>query len=421
MTRARVPLCLLNTALPVDSEGFACVDIDIDGDRISAIAPSQSAERGSNLPLVDLAGQIVLPCFVDAHVHLDKGQIWPRAANPDGSFGGAVDAVQRDRAAHWSAEDLRKRMEFGMRCAYAHGTIAMRTHIDSVGDQIGISWPVFAALRDRWRGRIDLSASPLFSIELALDSAHMAEVLRTVKAYGHTLGAVTYPIPQLSQGLDRIFRLAADNGFDLDFHVDETNDISASSLAIIAATALKFRFQGRILAGHCCSLALQDDTEARRTIELVAAAGISVVSLPMCNSYLMDRSPGRTPRWRGVTVLHELRAAGITVMIASDNTRDPFYAYGDLDMLEVLREGTRILHLDHPFADWSRAVTCSPATAIGRDHFGKLATGSGADLVVFRARSFTELLARPHTERGVIRGGRAIEVSIPEYTDLLEN
>jgi cytosine deaminase len=38
--------------------------------------------------------------------------------------------------------------------------------------------------------------------------------------------------------------------------------------------------------------------------------------------------------------------------VASDNTRDPFYAYGDLDMLEVYRNGTRIVHFDHPVADW---------------------------------------------------------------------
>ena len=40
-----------------------------------------------------------------------------------------------------------------------------------------------------------------------------------------------------------------------------------------------------------------------------------------------------------------LKAAGVPVMVASDNTRDPFYAYGDLDMIEVMREATRILHL----------------------------------------------------------------------------
>ncbi len=75
----------------------------------------------------------------------------------------------------------------------------------------------------------------------------------------------------------------------------------------------------------------------------------------MCNMFLQDRQAGRTPRWRGVTALHELSDAGVNVMIASDNVRDPFYAYGDLDMLEVWREAVRILHLDYPFARWAPA------------------------------------------------------------------
>ena len=120
-----------------------------------------------------------------------------------------------------------------------------------------------------------------------------------------------------------------------------------------------------MLVGHCCSLARQVDDVARRTLDKVAKAGISVVSLPMCNLYLQDRrTDGTTPRWRGVTLVHEMKARGIKVAIASDNTRDPFYAYGDLDMLEVFRRGTRILHLDHPFADWPAAVDC----VTGRDH-----------------------------------------------------
>jgi cytosine deaminase len=43
----------------------------------------------------------------------------------------------------------------------------------------------------------------------------------------------------------------------------------------------------------------------------------------MCNMYLQERTPGRTPRWRGVTLLHELKDAGIEVSIASDNCRRP--------------------------------------------------------------------------------------------------
>ncbi len=93
----------------------------------------------------------------------------------------------------------------------------------------------------------------------------------------------------------------------------------------------------------------------------------------MCNLYLQDRrTDGTTPYWRGVTLLHEMKARGIKVAVASDNTRDPFYAYGDLDMLEVYRMATRILHLDHPVADWPAAATATPAEIMGLDGAGRL-------------------------------------------------
>ncbi len=85
----------------------------------------------------------------------------------------------------------------------------------------------------------------------------------------------------------------------------------------------------------------------------------------MCNMYLQSRGTATTPRNRGVTLLHELAARGVNVLVASDNTRDPFYAYGDLDLVEVYREATRIAHLDHPVGDWPRAVTSAPAEGAG--------------------------------------------------------
>ena len=42
-------------------------------------------------PPVDVKGAMALPAFVDAHTHLDKGHIWPRASNPDGTFMDAGD------------------------------------------------------------------------------------------------------------------------------------------------------------------------------------------------------------------------------------------------------------------------------------------------------------------------------------------
>lgn len=418
LTNARAPLCLIDGGgLAGDRDGLARIDIAVEQGRIASILPVGTPVLDAT-PALDLDGGIVLPRLVDCHVHLDKGHIWPRRRNPDGTFMGALENVLADREANWSAADVRGRMDFGLRCGLAHGTAAMRTHIDSLGKQIGITWPVLAELRAEWSGRIALQASPLFGIQFALDAAHMRAVTDAVKTHGDAIfGCVTYMIPDLDAALDIVFRIAIENGFDLDFHVDETSDPQARSLGHIAEAALRHRFSGKILCGHCCSLAVQAPDDEARIVAKVREAGIAVVSLPMCNMYLQDRAPGRTPRWRGVTALHELKAAGVPVMIASDNTRDPFYAYGDLDLIEVFREGTRILQLDHTGADWANAIARTPAQAMGAPN-GVLAAGGPADLILTRARDWTEFFARPQSDRTVLVDGKAIDTTLPDHREL---
>ncbi|CAM5777178.1 amidohydrolase [Labrys miyagiensis] len=408
---ATVPACLVGLhGLGSDQDGLARIGLSIENGRIAAIGPA------GEVPGALTAG-MAFPTFVELHTHLDKGHIWPRRRNPDGTFFGALDNVTLDREANWSASDVTARMDFALRCAYAHGTSAIRTHLDSIGKQIGISWPVFTEIREKWADRIELQAVALFSIEHVSDRAHMSEVTAAVRDHDGIMGGVTYMVPELDQNLDTLFRLAADNGLDLDLHVDETQDPASRSLRHIAEAALRHRFAGQVTVGHCCSLARQDGEEIRQTIGKVAEAGIAVVSLPMCNMYLQDRSSGRTPRSRGVTLLHELKAAGVKVSVSSDNTRDPFYAYGDLDALEVFREASRIAHFDHPFGDWPAAITATPASVMGVDA-GRLRVGGSADFVLFKARSWTELLSRPQSDRVVVRKGRVIDTTLPDYEEL---
>jgi cytosine/creatinine deaminase len=414
---ARVPLCLLEGPFADAGEGLARVDIEIAGGRIVGVQPAGSQPQPADAARIDQAGGQVWPGLVDLHTHLDKGHIWPRAENPDGTFAAALDAVERDRRAHWSAGDVRARFEFGLRCAHAHGTVAIRTHLDSRPPQHRISWPVFSELRAEWADRIALQA---VSLVLPEDMAGPfgTEIADLVAAAGGVLGCVTFMMPDLDLALDRIFRLAAGRGLDLDFHVDECLDPAARSLHHIAQAALRHRFAGKIVCGHCCSLGVQEPDEALRTLDLVAQAGIAVVSLPMCNLYLQDRVPGRTPRRRGVTLLHELAARGIPVALASDNCRDPFYGYGDHDLLEVFREAVRIAHLDRPVGAWPAAVTRTPAQIMRFPRCGWIAVGAPADLVLFRARHWSELLSRPETDRIVLRAGRPIDASPPDYREL---
>ncbi|HET6468917.1 MAG TPA: cytosine deaminase [Geminicoccaceae bacterium] len=414
LERARLPACLLaeDTGAPVDADGLAVVDIEIRGGVMAAVLPA--APRGSGG--VDLAGRMVWPSPVDMHTHLDKAHIWPRAANPDGSFAAALATVQQD-AANWQAPDLRRRMDFALRSAFANGTAAVRTHLDSIPPQGTITWPVFAELRQSWAGRVALQG-----VALALPESWRGGEGRAlaglVAEHGGSLGSFPLMTPELDADLDVLFGLALDLGLELDFHVDETGDPAARSLRHIALAALRHRFPHRIVCGHCCSLARQPEDEVRRTLDLVAEAGISVVGLPMCNMYLQDRAPGRTPRWRGVTLAHEIRARGIPFAVASDNCRDPFYAYGDLDMHEVFREAVRILHLDHPLGDWPAAVTSAPAHIIGLPRYGRIGPGLPADLVIFEGRRWSEVLSRPESRRTVLRAGRPIDTTPPDYAEL---
>ena len=420
LANARIHASLTTAALEAtDAEGFALTDITIADGRVTSIAPRGDAPPPPDA--IEMKGRIVLPCFVDCHTHLDKGHIWPRKPNPDGSFLGALDSVGQDREARWSAADVEARMEFSLRCAFAHGTSAIRTHLDSIHPQEAISWPVFEAMRDRWAGRIALQAACLIGVERVREVEWFTGLADRVMRSRGVLGAVTYMMPDLPELLDRMFALSIERGLDLDFHADETDAVDAISLKLIAEAALRNRFEGRILVGHCCSLALQPDDDVLDTLDKVARAGMAVVSLPMCNMYLQDRRhDGTTPRWRGVTLLHEMKARGIPVAVASDNTRDPFYAYGDLDMLEVYRMATRTLHFDHPVADWPRTVASTPADIMRLPDAGRIAVGGTADLVIFRGRSLTELLSRPESDRIVIRDGAVVERMVPDYAELDE-
>ncbi|MBT1158452.1 cytosine deaminase [Aminobacter anthyllidis] len=406
----------------IDTAGYFLADVTVEHGRILATTPARSRSietSGDNVISIDAGGRVALPTFIDCHTHLDKGHILPRTPAANGTFEGALAATRADRTANWSAGDVTKRMDFALRSAFHYGTAAIRTHIDSQPPQGHISWPAFMELRQHWRGRIDLQASCLFPIDMARDDAFLDRITQHVVNAGGTLGAVAYPAPDIDHLLDKMFLKAAQHGLDLDFHADETADPAADGLRRIAEAARRTSFAGNVLVGHCCSLAMQEEAVADATLDKVAAAGVAVVSLPTCNLYLQDRRPnGTTPRWRGVTLLHEMRRRGIPVALASDNTRDPFHSYGDLDMLDTFRLGTRVLHLDHPAGDWIRAVTTTPAGIMGLEGKGCIAEGQPADFILFEGRSWSEVLSRAESNRIVIRDGAPVVTSLPAYAEL---
>ncbi|WAL60119.1 cytosine deaminase [Thermocoleostomius sinensis] len=449
LTNAHVPVALLEEpsltqTLQSTRDGLVCVSLEVESGRIVQIQPNTIAVPAS-VPAIDLQRRIVFPCFVDMHTHLDKGHTWERSPNLAGTFDHALTVVQKDSEQYWNADDVFRRMEFGLKCSYAHGTKALRTHIDAFGNQADISLEVFQSLRDEWRDRLTLQAVSLVSLDY-FQTPQGEKLADQIAEVGGLLGGLPMMSEELDKQLDRVFELAKERNLDLDFHTDESGNPNTITLRRVAAAALRHDFPGQIVCGHCCSLAVQSPTEIMKTLTLVKQAGIGIVSLPMCNLYLQDRNqsaswgwiqdgetnrsasnpdasrlasfPSLTPRWRGVTLLHELKHQGIPVAVASDNCRDPFYAFGDHDVLEVYTQATRIEHLDAPYGDWCCTVTMTPADLMGLSEAGRIAASQPADLIVFKARYYSELFSRSQHDRIVLRNGQPIDTTLPDYSEL---
>jgi cytosine deaminase len=444
LLNAHVPAPLLAEPDLADAvDELALVHLEINQGVITQIMPaSQSAaieDFAPELPSLDLRRGLVWCCCVDLHTHLDKGHIWRRTANPVGNFDTALTQTQADRDRYWQSQDVYRRMEFGLKCSYAHGTQAIRTHIDSFGAQAEISLEVFKSLRQAWADRLTLQAASLVSLDYFLTPAgeRLADQIAEV---GGVLGGLPQMGDSLEQQLDRVFELAQERQLNLDFHTDESGDPSEITLQHVAEAALRHQFTGQIVCGHCCSLAVQSSAQVLKTLELLKQAEIGIVSLPMCNLYLQDRNQQasqhfaqailgdrlahleqfktQTPRWRGVTLVHELKQSGIPVAFASDNCRDPFHAYGDHDGWEVFTQSVRIAQLDAPYSNWCESVTTIPANLMGLPTAGRIGVGLPADLILFKARYFSELLSRSQHDRIVLRRGQPIDTTLPDYAEL---
>ena len=425
LTRARVPVSVLPPGFapqpPDPVEPWVACDLTIDAGSISAVSP-EGTPPPAGAVVKDLGGSLVFPAFIDTHVHLDKTHTWFRAPNRSATFWEALEVLGRDKD-FWTHADLKRRAEFAMRCAWAHGTRVIRTHVDTGPAGSEVSHAFMAELRETWRGRIDLQTVSLTGTNLYSESCAETITRIPIKYGASALGGFSLMTPNLPQLLDRQLAVAAEHGIGIDLHVDENGDPNAEVLRAVAEAVLRTKFPYPVVCGHCCSLAVQPPERRRSTIALVKEAGVRVISLPLCNLYLQDRKGAafpRSPHWRGLAPLHDLMDAGVAVACASDNVRDAFYAFGDYDMAEVYSQAVRIAHLDTRLAESVGTVTSQAASIINATGYGVVAPGAQARLVVFEGRSFSDLLSRPTAPRLLVDNEVVHTPEIPSYRELAQ-
>lgn len=393
------------------------VQIRIEGGKITGIL-SAGAAAAPGATVENLGGAVVSPRFLDAHTHLDKAHTWFRAPNKSGTFGEAIEVLGQDKQ-HWTEEDVYARADYALRCAYAYGTTALRTHIDTGLPWAERSYKAMEQLRRAWSGRVELQTVSLAGVDAYAgpDGAALADLpLR----YGSSaIGGMPVMNPELDTQLDALLRLAKERQTDVDLHVDESGDTGALTLLAVAEAVIRNDFPGKVVCGHACSLAVQEPALQAKVLHRVKEAGIAIISLPLCNLYLQDRrDAGQTPYWRGITLINEFMDQGTPTACASDNIRDAFYAYGDLDMFEVLIASIRIAHLDNQLSRSPLVATRGPAEIMRLRDYGYLAEGLPARFIAFESRTFSEWLSRPCQGRRLFERDGWICPGLPSYAEL---
>ena len=416
LVNASVPPALLEgldrTAAPVA--------LLVDQGHIAAIERRPTTEAAQ----FDLDGATVLTRFVDPHVHLDKGDLLAMGLQPADTLMDAVAAARADYV-QWTEDELRQRIDFGLRTALAHGTRALNTYCDWSEPDGPLAWQVLQASRDTWRGRIELLLTALVDVADFAQEDKASIISHAVAAGGGRLGLFVYPGAD-PRALRRAFECAARHGLAMDIHADEHLDPPVTQLDLIAELAREFGLGARTVCSHACVLQMLAASERNRVLDAVAEAGVSLVCLPYTNLYLQDsaRTPNgdrATPRRRGILPVHEARSRGIPLAFGSDNHRDPFFPGGDLDPLQLLALATLTAQIDAPLRDWVDTITSSPARFLGLAWDGVLRPGAPADLVIHPGRNSAEVLGRVASGRRVLRAGQplaATEARLPDFREL---
>lgn len=383
--------------------------LELKDDRIAAVAPEQDAAVGTGE--LDAAGGLVLPSFIDLHLHLDLA--YSLDLVPPNQSGTLVEAIGLYAAAKesFTPTSVCERAVRAIEDEIAFGTGAIRNHVD-VGQTAGLRLceGVLAA-REKTKDRIDIQIVTFPQDGVIRDPGAIDRMREAMRMGCDLVGGIAHyeRTPTDSQRqIELLFDLAEEFDADIDCHIDETDSPESRCVEYLAAETIKRGWQGRVTASHVCALASYEPVHAAKVVALLAEAQVHVVTNPGVNLHLQGRFD-TYPKRRGLTRVRQLMTAGVNVSAGQDCIKDPFYPFGTGQMLEVAH---LLAHADHlsSVSQIERvmdAITVNPARAMRRTDYG-LEPGCRADLVVLPVESVHEAIRLRPRPTAVLKAGRRV-------------
>jgi cytosine deaminase len=382
-------MILANARLP--QGGLA--DVEIAGRLIAALHTPGSADRPGER--IDLKGALLLPAFVDGHIHLDKTH-WgaPRLPHFEGhSVRERIAAERIER--HRVALPIEARASALIRTLIANGTTRTRSHVD-IDNDVGLAnLEAVLRVREAYRDWIDIQLVAFPQSGVTTEKG-APDLLAAALAAGADLIGGLDPAGfdnDVKGQLDIVFGLAERFGKGIDIHLHDSGKTGAAELRDIADRTIAAGMQGRVAVSHAFALGSIGPDLFAETADALARAEVAI--LTSC--------PPSAP----VPPVGRVRARGVTLFAGSDNIRDCWSPYGDGDMLDraaIIAE-RHALFTDRELEEAFALTTSEADKALGRPR-RELRAGAVADLVVVAAASVADAVVDRPPRTLVLRAGR---------------
>lgn len=405
-------LLIRNANLP---DGRTGIDIAIRDGRIASIGPALDGEAAR---VIDAAGCLVSPPFIDAHLHLDStlslGQ--PRL-NQSGTLLEGI-ALWGELKPHLTVEAIHERAKRLCLWSIAQGIGAIRSHVDISDDRL-LAVEALTALRQEMKPWLDIQLVAFPQDGFLRYPRARENLLRALDMGLDVVGGIPHFERTMADGAEsvrQLMEIAAGRGLPVDMHCDESDDPLSRHIETLAAETMRLGMQGRVAGSHLTSMHSMDNYYASKLIPLIAEARISAIANPLINITLQGRHD-TYPKRRGMTRVPELMAAGVNVVFGHDCVMDPWYPLGSHDMLEVASMGLHVAQMTGVAAMRAcfDAVTVNAAKALGLADYG-IGPGRAADLVVLQAADPIEAIRLRAARLFVLRRGAVIAESAPRIS-----
>ena len=364
------------------------VDIGVKAGRFVAIQPRLDADA----PEEQLGGRLVVPGFVETHIHLDKSCILGRCDCGRGTLQEAIASVAAAKRG-FTEEDVYERARGTLEKAILHGTTRMRTHVE-VDPRIGLtSFRALQRLKHDFAWAIDIELCA-FPQEGLLDDLGCEDVLvAALEAGADLVGGAPYVDRDAHGQIARIFALAARFDRDIDLHLDFSLDPSHLDLDEVCRLTDARKWGGRVAIGHVTKLSALPPERLADAARRLASAGVALTVLPATDLFLGGRDHDHNVP-RGLAPAHRLAAAGVTCSLATNNVMNPFTPFGDCSLLRMANLYANVAQLGTPegLGTCLDMITQDAARLMRLPDYG-LAPGLPADLVVLDETSASGAVA----------------------------